>query len=70
MRENDGDCETAGAFNIHKEGSGRGHEHLELVLTRLRLRGRVEKIDRENHLDKLETISAREAIVSRLLEMV
>jgi len=59
MRENDGDCETAGAFNIHEEGSGRGHEHLELVLARLRLRSRVEKIDRENHLDKLETISAR-----------
>ena len=28
MREDGGDGEAAGAFDVHEEGAGRGHEHL------------------------------------------
>jgi hypothetical protein len=35
VREDGGDCEAAGALDVHEEGAGGGHEGLELVLAGL-----------------------------------
>lgn len=53
MGEDGGDDEAAGALDVHEEGSGGGDESLELVLLGLAGRGRVQKINSENHLDGL-----------------
>jgi len=50
VREDGGDGEATGALDVHEEGSGGGHEGLELVLLGLGGRGRVQKINGENHL--------------------
>jgi len=49
--EDGGDRETAGALDVHEEGSGNRHKGLELVLASLGGRARVEEINCENHLD-------------------
>lgn len=51
--EDGGDDEAAGALDVHEEGSGGGNKSLELVLLGLAGRGRVQKINGENHLDGL-----------------
>jgi len=48
--EDGGDGEATGALDVHEEGSRGGHEGLELVLLSLGGRGRVQKINGENHL--------------------
>lgn len=58
MGENGGDGEAAGALDVHEEGAGSRHKLLELVLAGLGLRRRVEKVDRENHLDETKSRSA------------
>jgi len=50
--EDGGDGEATGALDVHEEGAGLGHKSLKLVLAALSLRGGVEKIDSENHLDE------------------
>jgi hypothetical protein len=47
--EDSGNCEAAGALDIHEEGAGSWNEVLELVLASLCRWGGVEKIDCENH---------------------
>jgi hypothetical protein len=54
VREDGGDGETAGALNVHEERARLGHKGLELVLTGLSLRRRVEEVDRENLLTRAE----------------
>jgi len=51
VREDRGDGKAARALDIHEEGAGNGHEGLELVLAGLSGRGRVEKVNCENHID-------------------
>ena len=51
VREDGGDGEATGALDVHEEGARAGDKHLQLVLTGLGLRGGVEEIDCENHLD-------------------
>ena len=51
--EDGGDDEAAGALDVHEEGSGGGDKSLELVLLGLSGRGRVQKINGENHLGGL-----------------
>ena len=48
VREDGGDCEAAGAFDVHEEGSGAWHELLELVLAGFGSWGWVEEIYGEN----------------------
>jgi hypothetical protein len=48
VRENGGDCEATWALNVHEEGSGTGHELLELVLAGFGRWGWVEEIYCEN----------------------
>jgi len=48
--EDGGDDEAAGALDVHEEGSRGGDKSLELVLLGLSGRGRVQKINGENHL--------------------
>jgi hypothetical protein len=48
VREDCGDCEAAGALDVHEEGAGSGDKSLELVLAGLRGRSRVEKVNGEN----------------------
>jgi len=55
VREDSGDSEAAGALHIHEEGSRSRDKVLELVSAGLSGRGRVEKIDCENHLDGLKS---------------
>ena len=52
VREDGGDGEAAGALDIHEEGAGSGHKGLELVLLGLGSRGRVQKVNSENHGDE------------------
>lgn len=47
------DGEATRTLHVHEEGSRSRHERLELVLAGLRRRGRVEKIDGENHFVSL-----------------
>jgi len=54
MGEDGRDGEAAGALDVHEEGAGSRDECLELVLSRLSLRGRVEEIDGENHFEGLD----------------
>jgi len=51
VREDGGDGEASGALDVHEEGARAGDKHLQLVLAGLGLRGGVEEIDCENHLD-------------------
>jgi len=53
VREDCGNGEAAGAFDIHEEGAGGGDEGLELMFARLRRRRWVQEIDCENHFDEL-----------------
>lgn len=55
--EDGGDCEAAGALDIHEERPGGGHKILELVLLSLGSRGRVEKINGENLCKKKKIVS-------------
>jgi len=55
VREDSGDCEAAGALDIHEEGSRSRDKVLELVLAGLSGWGGVEEIDCENHLDGLRS---------------
>jgi hypothetical protein len=48
VREDGGDCEAAGALDVHEEGSWTGHELLELVLAGFGRWGWVEEIYGEN----------------------
>jgi hypothetical protein len=57
VREDGGDGEASGALDVHEEGAGSGHEGLELVLAGLSGRGRVEKVNCENHFDGLWRVS-------------
>jgi len=52
MRENGGDCEAAGALDVHEEASRGGDESLEFVLAGLGHRRGIEEINCENHLDR------------------
>jgi len=51
VRKDGSDGEAAGTFDVHEEGSGLGDQGLELVLLGLSGRGRVGKVNGENHLD-------------------
>lgn len=53
MREDGGDCEAAGALDVHEEGSGAGHELLELMLAGFGRWGRVEEVDCENLIEMI-----------------
>jgi len=55
VREDGGDCEATGALDVHEERAGSRDKVLELVLASLSGRGRVEKINCENHLDGFES---------------
>lgn len=48
VRKDGGDVDATGALNVHEEGSRLGDKSLELVLSGLRLRRRVEKILSKN----------------------
>jgi hypothetical protein len=51
VREDGGDCEAAGALDVHEEGSGTWHELLELVLAGFGRWCWVEEIDGENLIE-------------------
>lgn len=48
VRKDSGDVDATGALDVHEEGSRLGDKSLELVLSGLRLRRRVEKILSKN----------------------
>jgi hypothetical protein len=52
MREDGGNCEAAGALNVHEEGSRAWHELLELVLAGFGRWGWVKEIYGENLIDE------------------
>lgn len=51
VREDGGDCEAAGALDVHEEGSRAGHKLLELVLAGFGRWGWVEEVDCENLIE-------------------